>query len=55
MRLIKEPRTVDFDMQSKPWTEKELKEFSEIIKKRKAANLARQERNKIKGEKPSVS
>jgi hypothetical protein len=35
MQLIREPRDVDFYIESKPWTEKELKEFSEIIKKAK--------------------
>ena len=44
MGLIREPKDVDFYIQSKPWTEKELKEFSEIIKKRKADNLAREKR-----------
>jgi len=33
MTLIKEPKTVDFYIQSKPWTEGELKELSEIIRK----------------------
>jgi len=44
MGLIREPRDVDFYIQSKPWTEKELKEFSEIIKKSKADQLAREKR-----------
>ena len=39
MGLIREPRNVDFVIQSKPWTEEKLKEFSEIIKKNKAAQL----------------
>jgi hypothetical protein len=44
MGFIKEPIDVDFSMKSKPWTEEELKEFSEIIKKSKAADLAREKR-----------
>jgi len=45
MGLIREPKNVDFYIQSKPWTEEELKEFSEIIKKSKAANLAKEKRS----------
>lgn len=44
MGLIREPRDVDFYINSKPWTEKELKEFSEIIKKSKAADAKREKR-----------
>jgi hypothetical protein len=44
MGLIREPRDVDFYIQSKPWTEKELNEFSEIIKKSKAEQLAKEKR-----------
>ena len=44
MGLIREPRDVDFYIQSKPWTEEELKKFSEIIKKSKADQLAREKR-----------
>ena len=44
MGLIREPKDVDFYIQSKPWTEEELKEFSKIIKKSKAANLAKEKR-----------
>lgn len=35
MGLIREPKNVDFYVIDKPWSEKELKEFSELIKKRK--------------------
>jgi hypothetical protein len=44
MGLIREPRDVDFYIQSKPWSEAELNELREIIKKRKAAQLAREKR-----------
>lgn len=35
MGLIREPKNVDFYTIDKPWSEKELKEFSELIKQRK--------------------
>jgi len=44
MGLIREPIDVDFYIQSKPLTDKEHKEISEVIRKRKAANLLREER-----------
>lgn len=35
MGLIKEPKNIDFFVIEKNWSEKELKEFSELIKKQK--------------------
>jgi hypothetical protein len=35
MGLIKEPRDIDFFVIDKPWSENELKEFSDLIKKQK--------------------
>jgi hypothetical protein len=35
MRLIREPKNVDFTVLDKPWTYEELKEFSAFIKLRK--------------------
>lgn len=35
MGLIREPKNVDFYVIDKSWTDKELKEFSELIKQRK--------------------
>ncbi|MEI6091640.1 MAG: hypothetical protein WCR42_14385 [bacterium] len=35
MGLIKEPREIDFFVIDKPWSETELKEFSDLIKKQK--------------------
>ncbi len=35
MGLIREPKNIDFYVLDKPWTEKEKKEFSAFIKKRK--------------------
>ena len=56
MGFIKEPRNVDFSMKSEPWTEEELKELSEFIKKRKAAYFASvKRRTKRKVTKPAKS
>jgi len=44
MGLIREPKNVDFSMKSEPWTDEELKELSEIIKKSKADKLPRPKR-----------
>jgi len=53
MGLIREPKNVDFSMKSEPWTEDELKELSEYIKKSKTANLAREKRRtRLKKTKP---
>jgi hypothetical protein len=41
MAVIKEPKNVDFIIKSKPWTNKELSEFSELIKKQKQKNARR--------------
>ncbi len=38
MKLLKEPRDVDFMIQSKPWNDLELKEFSLLLIKLKAKN-----------------
>ena len=35
MGLIKEPREVDFMINSKPWSDEELAEFREIMKRKK--------------------
>jgi len=48
MGLIREPKNVDFSMKSEPWTEEELKELGEFIKKRKAAYLAHEKRKRKK-------
>ena len=36
MGLIKEPKNVDFVVESKPWTDKELIEFRKIMTELKA-------------------
>lgn len=35
MGLIREPKNVDFIIQSEPWTKEELKSFREIMKQQK--------------------
>ena len=44
MSLIKEPKGVDFVIQSQPLTEIERKEISEFIRKRKLENRRIQKR-----------
>ena len=36
MGLIKEPKNVDFTVQSEPWTEEELKDFRKLMVELKA-------------------
>jgi hypothetical protein len=36
MGLIKEPKNIDFTVNSKPWTEDELQDFRKIMTKLKA-------------------
>lgn len=38
MGLIKEPKNVDFSVQSDPWTEEELKDFRSLMNALKAKN-----------------
>jgi len=54
MGLIREPRDVDFYIQSKPLTEKDHKEIMDFIKKSKADQLAKERRRaaRIKTPKP---
>ena len=39
MGLIREPKNVDFSVQSKPWTEEELRDFRKLMTELKAKNL----------------
>ncbi len=39
MGLIREPKNVDYCTNDKKWTEKELKEFSEFIRKDKEKRI----------------
>ena len=41
MGLIKEPKNVDFSVQSIPWTEEELRDFRKLMKAQKAKNAKR--------------
>ncbi len=45
MGLIKEPKNVDFTVQSKPWTEEELKDFRKLMTKLKAKNSSKKSRS----------
>ncbi len=38
MGLIKEPKNIDFTIQSKPWTDVELKDFRKVMDELKAKN-----------------
>ena len=48
MRLIKEPKIVDFSTKSEPWTETELSDFRKIMKAIKAKNAKRRITKKLK-------
>jgi hypothetical protein len=41
MGLIKEPKNIDFTIQSEPWTEEELADFRKLMKELKAKNAKR--------------
>jgi hypothetical protein len=41
MGLIKEPKNVDFTVQSEPWTEEELKDFRKLMVELKAKTSKR--------------
>jgi len=41
MGLFKEPKNVDFTVQSEPWTEEELKDFRKLMQELKAKNIKR--------------
>jgi hypothetical protein len=45
MRLIKEPKDVDFSTKSEPWTAQELAGFRQLMEKLKAKNAAEARRN----------
>ena len=46
MAIIKEPKGVDFVVNSEPWTEEELKQFRKLMKKQKS-DLGEKKRLKI--------
>ena len=41
MGLIREPKNVDFTVESKPWTEEELRDFRKLMTELKAKNAKR--------------
>ena len=41
MGLIREPKNVDFTVQSKPWTKEELRDFRKLMTALKAKNAVR--------------
>lgn len=41
MGLIREPKNVDFTVQSKPWTAEELRDFRKLMAEIKAKNATR--------------
>jgi len=47
MATIREPKGIDFVVNSEPWTEKELQEFRKLMKKKKS-ELGKEKRSKIK-------
>ena len=47
MGLIKEPKEIDFSVKSEPWTDKELFDFREIMKKSKENKLKTVKTTKI--------
>ena len=54
MGLIKEPKNVDFSVQSGPWTEEELKDFRKLISELKAKNSKRKIQSSTKKKKVGV-
>jgi hypothetical protein len=45
MGLIKEPKNVDFTVQSEPWNEEELKDFRKLMDELKAKNATKKLRH----------
>ncbi|HMH23891.1 MAG TPA: hypothetical protein VK563_19025 [Puia sp.] len=54
MGLIREPKNVDFYSIDKPWTEKELAEFRQLMEKLKTKNKTRQLSRKIRARKKTT-
>ena len=51
MGLIKEPKNVDFTVESQPWTEEELRDFRKLMAELKAKNNSKKSRApKAKGQ-----
>jgi len=54
MSIVKEPKGVDFVVKSEPWSDDELKEFRELMKKQKS-ELGEKKRSNIKENYKKVS
>ena len=54
MGLIKEPKNVDFSVQSEPWTVEELKDFRKLISELKAKTPKRKVQSPPKNKKVGV-
>jgi hypothetical protein len=54
MGLIKEPKNVDFTVQSEPWTEEELKDFRSLMNELKAKNTKKKVLPSAKKKKNSI-
>lgn len=55
MGLIREPKNVDFTVQSKPWTEEELRDFRKLMTKLKAKNASRKLRSRTARKKKALA
>ena len=53
MGLIREPKNVDFTVQSQPWTKEELFDFRKLMTELKAKNSVRKTQPKSKIKTPS--
>lgn len=51
MKLAKEPKEIDFVIKSEPWTEKDLADFSDLIKEIKSKNKRKKTSNAAKSNK----
>jgi len=48
MGIIREPKNVDFTVQSEPWTDEELRDFRKLMTELKAKNASRKIRRTTK-------
>jgi len=48
MGFMKEPKNVNFTVQSEPWAEEELKDFRKLMSELKANSLKRKEQSSTK-------
>ncbi len=55
MGLIREPKNIDFTVQSEPWTEEELRDFRKLMAELKAKNAIKKPYQKIERNKKITS